>query len=158
MDWLSKDTFTAAAAGVAAITGLWGWFKSWRHDSVSIKFGSYRTQTFGGLSLRVHNLSPHQILIIDVGFIDRAGKATSLVELEEIVGRDVSYFLGETDLAPRRSCYGSLDDEGRTDIGAFVITSDQWFYRMDFDSTMPLWARLLLRLKWYKRSICHLLA
>lgn len=157
MDWFSKDTFTAIAAGVAAFTGFWGWVKSWGRDSTYIKFGSYYTETYGGLSLLVHNLSPHEVLIIDVGFIKLDGKANSLVELECLVGEHPDYHLGNKSIPSRGVCRGRLEGKNQTAKGAFVITSDQWFYRMAFDSSLPMKERLCLRFKWYKRSIRNLL-
>lgn len=151
MEWFSKDTFTAGAAAVAAVTGLFTFIGNMRRDRILVRYDTVKHEHVGHKVL-VQNLSPFEVHLYEVGFIRQDGELLSLTELQEDEDRiqadlGVVFCCGKESVAPREKT-SYFFEEDTSIVGGYAITTAQKFYRVDIGNwKLGFLKRLKIRLK-----------
>jgi len=131
MEYLTKENITALFAVIGGLTGLMTflWQVVDRRDRIHVKLGGTQPSFTPETTMYVINLSKHDVVIRDYGFVRKDGDLQSIpVLMEENWERDDCPFFqsGDKELPSRQKLeagvYMLLDV-----IGAYAVTATQSF-------------------------------
>jgi hypothetical protein len=141
---------TVTGAAIAAITGIWNLLLQLRgkRDRFVVGLDSVSPTIERETMMHVVNHSDHRIKLTDWGFIEPDGSFQSMrmswesgvLQSEEITNR------GSTDLAIRGDTFESGYIRG-IPLGAFATSVIRRRPRICFDSDVPWWRRMRIRLR-----------
>jgi hypothetical protein len=149
---------TLAGAVVGGITGaLTYWTKfTEQRDRITVRLGALSPPVAPGEALHVLSRSDHQVRLRDYGFIDENGRLLSIPDLmtnDPFDQNDGVMTSGQTILEKRGDiweiAYVRLRDK---QIGAFAITVGQTSRSIDLSDAIPMYHRLYLRWKIWKKA------
>jgi hypothetical protein len=147
---LTDEGWTALAAVIAAITGIWGVALQLRgkRDQFLVGLGSVRPQAEQETMLHVVNVCDHVVKLKDYGFIEANGRLSSIPFKSDVMefASEELRFRGSIELAQRSATY-EVGYIREAPIGAYAISVTQTRPRLHFDPSTPYWRRLWIRSK-----------
>jgi hypothetical protein len=136
---MNKDTFTAGAAFVAAIAGIFNlwWNVKDRSDRILVRSGSYRPLATRTVDMYIVNIGTHPVVLKDYGFIHEDGDLFSLPWYDEteafMDGEDADdYYQGSTTIEPRGMFTRGVVYAPKV-IGVYAYTTTQRFKQVDMN-------------------------
>lgn len=138
-------------AAVAGITGIWNvwWQTRGKHDRFLVGLGTVCPRAYQETFLHVVNLSEHQIVLKDWGFIEKNRKLSSMPLSWETNSIDSDTFVsnGDTQLINRNTFFESGYVMAEKPIGAYAITVTQTRPRLYFETNSSIWTRIYIMLR-----------
>lgn len=148
-DFTDYTTFIGAV--IAAIAGVWNLVIQMRgkRDNFLVRLGSLSPDMEPETKMCVVSRSDHPIRLIDWGFIESDGVFRSLI-VEWEIGGLLSHEITQKGNF-RLESFGQYYETGyqriQIPMGAYAISATQRIPIITFDSGMPMWRRIWIRLR-----------
>lgn len=131
MEFLTRENVTAVFAVIAGLTGLmtFMWQVVDRFDRIHVRFGSTRPSLYPETTMYVINLSKHEVVVRDYGFVLKDSCLQSIPELieEDWGAGDPCIWLSGSSELPSRQKLEARVAMGLDVIGAYAVTATQSF-------------------------------
>jgi hypothetical protein len=145
------DYVTLVGAVIAAAAGVWNLLLQMRgkRDRFLVRLGAMSPTIEEETMMSVVSRSDHPIRLIDWGFIEANGSFTSFILEWEVGGLHSEEITARG--APRLENFGLHFETGyvrrESPMGAYAISATQSRPIVTFDTSMPFWRQVWIRLR-----------
>lgn len=158
MEWFNKDNFTALAAGVGALTGIWNLVRQHLETSDRIKVRFRTRLDYPLVVIAVENRSRHAINLADYGFVLHDG---SFFSVPSSLEHGWDWINGELEhskrngqalgIEPSTLFEHELDQFTPGQIGAWALTYGHRRPQVTFAESTPVRQKIRLWLRaWFR--------